>query len=164
MGTELTRLDQELLKMASDGLSAQEMAARTGEPAAKALLRVKEILRERDWATEVEKRAMLMDDLYDLKRKVQDQQKDMEFLSDKQIVAMAKVIETIDTLMEKQGKINDDLLHRVTTAQSTAMLRLIEHGFQRALTALALKYSDLPRGELQEAFQTGLKEAGDLLE
>lgn len=162
--TELTTLDDKLLQMASDGRSAQEMSAATGEPAAKCLLRVREILRERNWATEMEQRQLLMDDLFALKRRVQEQQKDMDFLSDKQIVALAKVIESADVLLEKLGQSNADIIGKVTAAQSAAMLRLIEAGFERARKMLADRYPELPVGELKEAFGQGLKEASDLVD
>lgn len=162
--TDLVAMDERLLELASDGRSAQEMSAVTGLPAAKALIRVKEILRERNWATEMEQRQLLMDDLFALKRRVQDQQKDMEFLSDKQIVALAKVIESADVLLEKLGQSNADIIGKVTAAQSVAMLRLIEAGFERARKMLVDEYPDLPLATLKEAFAKGLQEAGDLLE
>ena len=162
--TELTPMDEKLLALAQDGKSGQEMAAITGLPAAKALIRVREILRDRDIWTEVERRALLMDDLYDLKRQVQEQNKGVDWLTDKQIIALSKVIRDIDEVMEKQGKINADLINKVSAAQSASMLRLINNGFKRALTTLAQQYPDLPRGELQAAFNQGLQEAADLVE
>ena len=162
--SELTTLDDKLLEMAADGKSAQEMAAATGEPAAKCLIRVREILRERNWATEMEQRQLLMDDLFALKRRVQDQQKDMDFLSDKQITALAKVIESADVLLEKLGQSNADIIGKVTAAQSVAMLRLIESAFERARKMLVDEYPDLPLATLKEAFARGLQEVSDLVE
>lgn len=162
--SELTKLDDHLLKMASDGKSGQEMAQETGQPAAKCLIRVREILRERNWATEMEQRQLLMDDLFALKRRVQEQQKDMDFLSDKQITALAKVIESADVLLEKLGQSNADIVGKVTAAQSVAMLRLIEAGFERARKLLVDEYPDLPLATLKEAFARGLQEASDLVE
>jgi hypothetical protein len=159
--SELITLDEKLLQMASDGKSAQEMSAATGQPAAKCLIRVREILRERNWATEIEQRQLLMDDLFALKRRVQDQQKDMDFLSDKQITALAKVIESADVLLEKLGQSNADIIGKVTMAQSAMMLRLIDSGFARARKMLADEYPDLPVGRLKEAFGQGLQEASE---
>lgn len=156
---ELTKQDERLLELAADGKSAQEMAAATGLPAAKALLRVKEILRERDAWSEVERRQLLMDDLYDLKRKVQEQNDDVDWMTDKQVVALAKVIETIDTVMEKNGKITASIVDKVTEAQALAMLRLIEAGFGHAKKLLIEEFPDLPMETLSAAFQRGLTEA-----
>lgn len=161
---ELTTMDEKLLQLANDGMSAQEMATATGLSPAKALLRVKEILRERDWATEIERRQMLAADLYELKRKVQDQNRDVDWITDKQVIALSKVIRDIDEVMEKNSAITSTMLEKVSHSQSVAMLRLIETGFQRALTALAIEYPDLPKSVLQAAFQQGLQEAADLLE
>lgn len=160
----LTTQDEKLLQMASDGRSGQEMSAATGLPAAKALIRVKEILRERDIWSEVERRAMLMDDLYELKRRVQDQLRDVTWLDDKQILALTKVIQTLDETLEKNGKITDELVNKVSGAQAAAMLRLIDNAFKRAKKMLAEEYPMLELGRLQEAFQKGLTEAADLLD
>lgn len=161
---ELTTLDEKLLELARDGMSAQDMAAVTGMNPARALLRVKEMLRDRDWATEIERRQLLAQDLYALKRKVQEQNKDEDWITDKQVIALSKVIRDIDEVMEKNSAITSTMLEKVSHSQSVAMLRLIETGFQRALTALAIEYPDLPKAVLQAAFQQGLQEAADLLE
>lgn len=161
---ELTTLDEKLLQMAADGMSAQEMAAETGQSPAKALLRVKEILRERDWVTEIERRQLLAQDLYELKRKVQEQNRDVDWITDKQVIALSKVIRDIDEVMEKNSAITATMLEKVSQAQSVAMLRLIEAGFTRARKLLADEYPDLSLGRLQEAFQQGLQEAADLVD
>src|SRR5690606_26914922 len=100
--------------MARDGKTGQEMSVAIGLAAAKALLRVKEILRDRDIWTDVERRAMLMDDLHDLKGRVQEQLRDVTWLDDKQITALTKVIQTLDEALEKNGKIQEELVMHVT--------------------------------------------------
>jgi hypothetical protein len=150
--------------MAGAGKSAQEMATVTGMPAAKALLRVKEILRERDIWTDVERRSMLLDDLYDLKRRVQDQLENVEWLDDKQITALAKVIQTLDEGLERNGKIQEELVQQVTNAQSASMLRLIDAAFKRAKKILTDQYPEVPFERVQEAFQKGLTEAANLVD
>lgn len=155
----LTTQDERLLELAAAGKSAQEMAADTGMPAAKALLRVKQILRERDAWSEVERRQLLMDDLYELKRKVQEQNRDTDWMTDKQITALTKVIETIDVVMEKNGKITESLVDRITEAQSAAMLRLISAAFGYSKKMLMEEFPDLPMEQLSIAFQAGLTEA-----
>lgn len=150
--------------MAGAGKSAQEMATVTGMPAAKALLRVKEILRERDIWTDVERRSMLLDDLYDLKRRVQDQLENVEWLDDKQITALAKVIQTLDEGLERNGKIQEELVQQVTNAQSASMLRLIDAAFKRAKKILTDEFPEVPFERVQEAFQKGLTEAANLVD
>lgn len=160
----LTTQDEKLLQMAGAGKSAQEMATVTGMPAAKALLRVKEILRERDIWTDVERRSMLLDDLYDLKRRVQDQLENVEWLDDKQITALAKVIQTLDEGLERNGKIQEELVQQVTNAQSASMLRLIDAAFKRAKKILTDEFPEVPFERVQEAFQKGLTEAANLVD
>lgn len=155
----LTTRDDMLLRLAAAGKSAREMGEEVGIPAAQALLRVKEILGERDIWSEVERRAMLMDDLYALKDRIQVQLKDVQWLDDKQILALTKVIQTLDESLEKNGSIQDDLINRVSEAQAAAMLRLIENGFKRAAKLLQDKYPTLEMSELKASFQQGLLEA-----
>lgn len=160
----LTTQDEKLLMMARDGKSGQEMSAATGLPAAKALLRVKEILRDRDIWTDVERRAMLMDDLYDLKGRVQEQLRNVQWLDDKQITALTKVIQTLDEALEKNGKIQEELVMHVTNAQSASMLRLIDAAFKRAKKILTDEFPEVPFERVQEAFQKGLTEAANLVD
>lgn len=162
--TELSKMDETLLDLAGLGMSAQEMSARTGLPAAKALLRVKEILRERDVYTEIEQRALLMKDLFDLKRKVKEQNDDVDWVTDKQAIALSKVIRDIDDLLEKQGKVNDELLAKVSMAQAAQMLRLLDAGMKRAKQILVAQHPELDMQEIQAAFQVGLQEAVDLVD
>lgn len=160
----LTTQDEQLLLMARNGHSGQEMSAATGLPAAKCLIRVKEILRDRDIWTDVERRAMLMDDLYDLKGKIQEQLRNVQWLDDKQILALTKVIQTLDEALEKNGKIQDELINKVSNAQSASMLRLIDAAFKRAKKILTEKFPDVPFEQVQVAFQQGLTEAANLVD
>lgn len=162
--TELSKMDEKLLSMAAAGKSGQEMATATGMPAAKALIRVKEMLRERDIWSEVERRQFLMDDLYRLKVKVQEQNEDVDWVTDKQAIALSKIIRDIDEVMEKQGRINEDLIAKVSMAQAAQMLRLLEAGMKRAKQILVTEHPDLDMREIEAAFQQGLQEAVDLVE
>lgn len=162
--SELSKIDDTLLQMAANGKSGQEMASKTGLPAAKALLRVKEILRERDIWSEVERRQLLMDDLYRLKVKVQEQNADEDWMTDKQIIALSKVIRDIDEVMEKNGQINEELIGKASVATAAAMLRMIEAATNRAMEILSEEYPAIDKAVLQAAFQQGVQEASDVLD
>lgn len=154
MGTEISPRDMALLRLASDGKSGAEMQAETGVTAAFAVLRVKEILRERDVWTEIERRQLLMEELYRLKNKIDKQSEN--FIDDKNAKVLLDVILAIDTVMDKQAQITDEQLMKITQAQAQAMMGLIEAGFARAKELLAAEYPAVPVQEIEQAFNDGL--------
>jgi hypothetical protein len=105
-----------------------------------------------------------MDDLYDLKGRVQEQLRDVAWLDDKQITALTKVIQTLDEALEKNGKIQEELVMHVTNAQSASMLRLIDAAFKRAKKILTDEFPEVPFERVQAAFQQGLTEAANLVD
>ena len=76
MATDLSPRDVALLQAAADGMSGNDMAKEFGIPAAKAILRVKELLRSYDIWTDIERRQLLMQEIYALKNKLQAQNGD----------------------------------------------------------------------------------------
>ncbi len=156
MGTEISPRDMALLRLAADGKSGAEMQAETGLTAAFAVLRVKEILRERDVWTEIERRQLLMEELYRLKNKLDKQHEN--FIDDKNAKVLLEVIVAIDNVMDKQTKITDEQLMKITQAQAQAMIGLIEAGFSRAKELLAAEYPDADVKAIEAAFNAGLTE------
>lgn len=154
MSTELSPRDMALLKMAADGKSGQEMQAETGLSAAFAVLRVKELLRERDIWSEIERRQLLMQELYSLKVKLQKQNE--EYINDKQAMVLLQTIQTIDNVMDKQGKITDEQLMKITQAQAHAMMSMIQAAFEHAKGLLAQENPGLDLQEIESAFNEGL--------
>lgn len=154
MGTEISPRDMALLKMAADGKSGAEMQAETGLTAAFAVLRVKELLRERDVWTEIERRQLLMDELYGLKNKLQEQNED--YINDKQGMVLLQTIQAIDNVMDKQGKITDEQLMKITQAQAQAMMAMIQAAFKHAKETLAAENPHIDLQEIEKAFNDGL--------
>ena len=154
MGTEVSPRDMALLKLAADGKSGAEMQAETGLPAARCILRVKEILRERDVWTEIERRQLLMEELYGLKNKLQKQTE--EYIDDKMAKVVLDTISVIDTVMDKQSQISDEQLMKITQAQAMAMMSMIEAGFEHAKALLTAEFPDVPVQRIEAAFNEGL--------
>lgn len=155
MGTEISPRDEALLRMASDGKSGLEMQRETGLNAARSVLRVKELLRERDVWSEIERRQLLMDELYGLKNKLQKQNE--EFINDKQATVLLQTINSINDVLDKQGAITDDQLEKISKAQSAAMLMLIKGAFDAARKALEAEYPDVDIEVINAAFREGLE-------
>ncbi len=57
--SEISLLDETLIRAAASGKSGEEMEALTGIPAAQAILHVKQLLSRRDIWSEVERRQLL---------------------------------------------------------------------------------------------------------
>src|SRR5690625_2580602 len=65
--------DKQLLDLAASNATPNEMEAATGIPAAQAVSRVKALLQSRDIWSELERRQLLLHDLYNLKNKLVDE-------------------------------------------------------------------------------------------
>jgi hypothetical protein len=156
MAQELSPRDVALLQAAADGMSGLEMAQEFGIPAAKAVLRVKELLRSNDIWTDIERRQLLMQEIYALKNKLQRQNGD--YINDKQAEVLLKTITAIDSVLDKQGKITDDQLAKVTQTQAKTMVALINAAFNRAKEILSEEYPDYPLAAIEQAFNQGLNE------
>lgn len=152
---QLSARDNDLLRYAAQGLSAEEIGAAVNLPPAAVLLRVKEILSERNPWTVAEERQLLLDDMKSLKmvlmRDVQDG------VDDKMAGAITKTIGGIDSILDKIGKVNKDELEVVTRAQATALLGLLRAGMERAKELLKAEFPELPADRLDEAFDQGLQ-------
>lgn len=159
MGKELGPRDMAMLKEAAKGKSPQEISEYLGLPPAQVTLRVKEILTDRDVWTEIEQRQMYLMDLMDIKNKLMDQ---MKAYADKDNATTAlKAIKLMDEILDKQGKISDDQLMKVTSAQAGAMVRFITGAFQYARAVIAEQYPDADLQQIEAAFNEGLKKEAE---
>lgn len=73
MSGELTTLsvhDETLIRLAAQGSTPEELSARTGMPAAQAVIRVKEILASKNVWTFIEQQQLLLEDIQRLKSEV----------------------------------------------------------------------------------------------
>lgn len=156
MGTEITPRDEALLRLASEGKTGLEMQKATGLDSTRCILRVKELLRKADVWTEVERRQLVTRDLYDLRNQLREQTKD--YINDKMATVLLQTISAIDVVLDKQGKITDEQLAKVSAAQAQAMMGMIRAGFDHARRLLEAEYPDVPAQAIEAAFRTGLSE------
>jgi hypothetical protein len=156
MAGALTRLDTKLLEMAANGLSPDEMEREVGVPAAQALLHVKRILGSRDVWTEVERRQLLLQDLYALKAQIQSQ--NLNYFDEKQGGLLVKTLTTIGNILDKQSAMTDEEINRITEANARAMLRMISAAFERAKEYLRVEYPDVDIFQIEAAFNAGLNQ------
>lgn len=159
MGKELGPRDMALLAETAKGKSPQEVGDYLGLPAAQVVLRVKTLLQDRDVYTEIEQRQLMLMDLMGLKNKLMDQMKNY---ADKDNATTAlKTFKLMDEILDKQGKISDEQLMKVTTAHAGAMVRLIAAAFERAKDLLAAEYPEVDVKQIEAAFNDALKEEAE---
>lgn len=156
MAQELTARDDALLTAAANGMSPDEMEQELGLPAAKAAARVKEILAANDIWTDIERRQLLMHDLYKIKTKIQQQLQN--YIDDKLGEVLLKTIKTIDEILDKTGKVTDEQLTKISRAQAGAMLQLIKAAFDAAKTALIEQHPEVDIQIIDEVFNKALIE------
>lgn len=155
-GTALSKLDARLLEMAANNFSGEEMESSVGVPAAQCLVRVKQVLSSRDVWTEVERKQLLLQDLYALKDKIQKQNPD--YFDEKQGGMLVKTLTTIGNILDKQSAMSDEEINRITEANARAMLRLIGAAFERAKEYLRVEYPDVDIMQIESAFNSGLSQ------
>lgn len=162
MGTDLTPRDDALLKAAADGLSGQEIEEQLGIPAAKAVVRIKELLKQNDFWTDIERRQLLMHELYRMKNQIQKQTNN--YIDDKLGKVLLETISAIDTILDKTGKITDEQLMKVSQAQAGTMLQLIKAAFDRAKEVLAQEYPEVDAKIIEVAFNDALAQKAKEIE
>lgn len=157
MGKSLSKIDEKLLRLANRSASPAEMAEDTGIPATQCLARVREILNERDWLTDLERQKMNIIDLQKVKATLM-KQVDQQFADTDAIDVFVKATKVMDDLLDKQAKITDEQLSVVTAAQANALLSLLTKAWDAAVTELETRYPDVDVKELTDVFHEGLRE------
>lgn len=152
----LSKRDTKLLEMAANGLSPNEMEAATNIPAAQCAIQVKNILASRDVWTEVERKQLLLHDLYGLKNQIQQQ--NLTYIDEKQSGALIKTLRAIGDILERQTALSETEINQITEANARAMIRLISAAFERAKELLRSEYPDVDIREIEAAFNAGLSE------
>lgn len=153
----LTRRDQVLLDLAADGMSGEEMGARLNLPAAQCVLRVQEILRDKDMWSDIERRQLLLHDLYRLKSALQKQVEDTG-LDPKDVGNLLKTLSTMATILDNASKITSDQLTQLSSLQAKILFQLVVASFGRAKKLLAEEYPDVDILRIDDAFEEGLRE------
>lgn len=155
-GDSLTLQDRRLLDLAANGLSPEEIENTTGVPGAEVVVRIRDILRSRDIWTDLERRQLLLHSAHKLKDKVE------AFLQaddPKSVQAYLNTLKVVSDMLDKQGAISDDEIERVTRAQASKMLALIEAGYGHARQLLSEEYPNVDTSLIDAAFKEGMREA-----
>lgn len=155
-GAALSKRDTKLLELAANGASPEEMEAATNIPAAQCYMQVKTVLARRDVWTEIERKQLLLNDLYTLKAQIQTQ--NLTYIDEKQAGALIKTLKAIGEILERQGALSESEINQITEANARAMIRLISAAFERAKELLRTEYPDVDIREIEAAFNAGLSQ------
>lgn len=155
-GNALSKRDRALIELAAAGYSPDEMENATGIPAAQCLMQVRNILSSRDVWTEIERKQLLLHDLYELKNQIQKQ--NITYIDDKQSSALIKTLRSIGDILERQTALSESEINQITEANARAMIRMISAAFERAKELLREEYPNVDIRQIEAAFNAGLGE------
>ena len=157
MSTEVSLLDETLIRAAAAGKSGEEMEQLTGIPAAQAVLHVKTLLGRRDIWSEVEKRQLLLHELNDLKDSLTDRA--LQLQDDDSARLLLKVLQEIGRRLDaERTKLDIDVV-KLTEYQERVLLRAMDSALNFAKKELAERYPEVGRDELDELVGEGLLKA-----
>lgn len=157
MSTEVSLLDETLIRAAAAGKSGEEMEQLTGIPAAQAVLHIKTLLGRRDIWSEVEKRQLLLHELNDLKDSLTDRA--LQLQDDDSARLLLKVLQEIGRRLDaERTKLDIDVV-KLTEYQERVLLRAMDSALDFAKKELAERYPEVGRDELDELVGEGLLKA-----
>lgn len=154
----LTPRDNALLQAAANGATAEELGKVLNLDPVKAVLRVQELLRDADIWSELERRQLLLVDLYRLKASLQKQVEDTDFDS-KDVSNLLKAFATIAGVLDKSSQITNSQLERVTAVQAVVIQDMVLHSYAKAKQILVAQYPDADVDAIDAAFIAGLRES-----
>lgn len=155
-GKKIGRLVRlKLLQDAADGLTAEEMGAKYGINPAAALLAVREQLSDRDVWTAIEQQQLVIHDLIRLKNLMSERLAEGDT---KDGTLFLNTLSKLSDVLEKQAKINEADLTKVSEAHGRALLALVVAAFGRAKEYLEAEYPEVPLDKIEDVFQTALIE------
>lgn len=154
----LSPRDQALLDGAAAGKSADELGRLVNVPPANAVLRVQEILRDKDVWSELERRQLLLHDLYGLKNSLQTQVENGGFDS-KDVSNLLKALTQIANVLDNSSKITSSQLERVTSVQAAVLYDMVLNSFVKVKQQIVADYPDADMASLDDIFVSGLRES-----
>jgi hypothetical protein len=153
-------VDKILLRGASSGRSPEELSKLTGgtvKPAA-AAQRVIDILKSRDWLTQVQRKQLLIEDLMTLKDKLMREVIDLNMTKDNS-GTLVRVLKEIGDQLDKDKLDINAALTQIRKAHAEMMLAAIRVALERSALELEKRYPDVSKSELNEVFRMALPEA-----
>lgn len=156
--TDLTysMIDDNLLTLAANGKSADEMEVATGIPAAQALARVKAMLRDQDAFTLLERKKLLLHSAYKLKAKLEDE---MDISNPLEVSNYLRVLKTVGDQLDRQGALTEDELDRVTKVQAIKLIQLLTLATEHAKGLLTISAPKADLVQIDNALREGLRVA-----
>lgn len=158
MSKELSRIDNKLLELADAGASGMDMEAATGVPAAEAMIRVRQILQDRDWMTELERQKMNIMGLQEVKAKLLKSVNSTPGIDADTMQAFLRATQIMDGLLDKSTRVTDEQLNTISDRQAKAMVTLFQYAFDRAIGLLEERYPEVDLDQITDAFNDGLRE------
>lgn len=157
MANGLTKIDAKLLDLADRGASGEEMFEETNIPATQAILRVRELLAQRDWLSDLERQKMNIMALQQVKNSLLQRVKKSNADKD-DIDVFVKATKVMDELLDKANTITDEQLTTITTRQAQALMTLMTTAWDAAVSELEERYPQVETKEITDVFHSGLRQ------
>jgi hypothetical protein len=155
--SEVSLLDETLIRAAASGKSGEEMEQLTGIPAAQAVVHVKQLLNRRDIWSEVEKRQLLLFELNELKDSLT--QNAVDFRDNESAKLLLKVLQEVGKRLDSErSKLDLDVI-KLSEYQEKVLLKAMDSALNFAKGELSERYPQVPKEELDELVVEGLVRA-----
>lgn len=158
-------VDKLLLRGASSHKSPEELSRLTAgrvSPAA-AAQRVIDILKSRDWLSQVQQKQLLIEDLMMVKDKLMREVIDLNMTKDNS-GTLVRVLKEIGDRLDKDKLDLNAALTQIRKAHAEMMLAAIRVAFERSALELEKRYPEVSKGEIHEVFRAALPEAAREIE
>jgi hypothetical protein len=162
MGSNISLLDETLIRLAASGKSGEEIERKTGIPAIEAVGHVKKLMSRRDVWTEVEQRQLLLYQLNELKDSLT--QNALQLQDPDSARLLLKTLELIGKRLDNQKTVLDQEVLRLSQYQQSVLLRAMDAALNFAKKELHERYPEVDRDELDALVGEGLALAKDSLD
>lgn len=154
LASNISLLDEALLRAAASNKSGDEIERLTGIPAAQALVHVKLLLSKRDVWSEVEQRQLLLLQLHELKDSLAESALGLRDPESARL--LLKTLELIGKRLDSQQTDLDLQVLRLSEFQQGVLLRAMDVALNFAKKELSSRFPTVPRDELDELVAEGL--------
>lgn len=161
MGSNLSLLDETLIRLAASGKSGEEIERKTGIPAIEAVAHVKTLMRRRDVWTEVEQRQLLLYQLNELKDSLVQNATQLQDPESARL--LLKTLELIGKRLDAQKTVLDEEVLKLSQYHQGVLLRAMDAALNFAKKELNARYPDVSPEELDQLVSEGLALAKDSL-
>ena len=155
--TTLSVHDETLVKLAAQGASPEELSARTGMPAAQAVIRVKEILASKNVWTFIEQQQLLLEDIQRLKTEVFGFV-DQAIANPDLLKAMISILQLIGDRLDRVKALVDEEDEKQTKKQAKMIGEFFMGVWEPVRQHLATKHSPTEIDEIDELFYKSVED------